>query len=67
MPKTKTKESRVTSFSLDAKVLDRLDDYCKVTFVPKTRVVEMALNKYLDAMEKNNPLFNKNINNEESE
>ncbi len=58
MAKTKTKDSKVTSFSLDVKVLDRLDEYCKATYVPKTKVVEIALNEYLNNMEKNNPLFN---------
>lgn len=60
MAKIKTKDSKVTSFSLDVKVLDRLDEYCKATYVPKTKVVEVAINEYLDVMEKNNPLFNKN-------
>jgi metal-responsive CopG/Arc/MetJ family transcriptional regulator len=57
MAKTKTKDSKVTSFSLDVKVLDKLDEYCKTTYVPKTKVVEIALNEYLDKMEKINPLF----------
>ncbi len=57
MAKTKTKDSKVTSFSLDVKVLDKLDEYCKTTYVPKTKVVEVALNEYLDKMEKINPLF----------
>ena len=51
MAKTKTKDSKVTSFSLDVKVLDKLDEYCKTTYVPKTKVVEVALNEYLDKME----------------
>ena len=59
MAKTKTKDSKITSFSLDVKVLNRLDEYCKVTYVPKTKVVEIAINEYLDNMEKNNPLFSK--------
>ena len=67
MAKVKTKDSRVTSFSLDVKILDKLDNYCKVTYVPKTKVVEVALNEYLDAMEKNNSLFNKSKNNKEGE
>jgi hypothetical protein len=40
-----------------AKALDKLDEYCKTTYVPKTKVVEVALNEYLDKMEKINPLF----------
>lgn len=59
MAKPKIKDSKVTSFSLDVKVLDRLDEYCKTTYVPKTRVVELALERYLDEMEKKNPLFEK--------
>ncbi|MDY4495168.1 MAG: ribbon-helix-helix domain-containing protein [Erysipelotrichaceae bacterium] len=59
MAKPKIKDSKVTSFSLDVKVLDRLDDYCKTTYIPKTKVVELALERYLDEMEKKNPLFEK--------
>ncbi len=59
MAKPKIKDSKVTSFSLDVKVLDRLDEYCKTTYVPKTKVVELALERYLDEMEKKNPLFEK--------
>ena len=61
--KPKTKDSRITSFSLDVKVLDKLDNYCKVTYVPKTKVVEIAINEYIDSMTENNSLFNKNIKN----
>ena len=59
MSKPKIKNSKVTSFSLDVEILERLDNYCKTTFVPKTKVVELSLKKYLDEMEKNNPLFKK--------
>ena len=51
MAKPKLKESRTTSFSLDIKVLNRLDEYHKKTFVPKTKVIEQAVMEYLDKME----------------
>ena len=44
-----------------AKTLDKLDEYCKTTYVPKTKVVEVALNEYLDKMEKINPLFKEQL------
>lgn len=52
MAKPKTKESKIVSFSLDLKVLEKLDSYSKNTYVPKTKVVELALSKYIDDMEK---------------
>lgn len=52
MAKPKTKDSKVVSFSLDVKVLDKLDEYCKETYVPKTKVVEIAVAKYIDEMKK---------------
>lgn len=52
MAKPKTKDSKVVSFSLDVKVLDKLDKYCKETYVPKTKVVEVAVAKYIDEMKK---------------
>ena len=54
MPKPKTKESKTTSFSLDVKVLDRMNEYSKKTFVPKTKIIEQAVTEYLDKMEKKN-------------
>lgn len=48
MAKPKTKDSKVVSFSLDMKVLEKLDDYSNKTYVPKTKVVELAVSKYID-------------------
>lgn len=56
MAKLKTKDSKVTSFSLDVKVLDRMDNYSRKTFVPKTRIIEQAVTEYLDRMEESMPL-----------
>lgn len=54
MAKTKTKESKITSFSIDASVLERMDKYSQETFVPKTKIVEQAVKEYLDKMENKN-------------
>lgn len=51
MPKKKSKESKITSFSLDVNILDRLDKYSKKTYIPKTRIIEVAVTEYLDRME----------------
>ena len=58
MAKPKTKDSKVVSFSLDVKVLDKLDEYCKETYVPKTMVVEVAVTKYIDEMKRIQTLKN---------
>lgn len=50
MAKPKTKESKIVSFSLDLKILEKLDSYSKRTYIPKTKVVELALSKYIDEM-----------------
>ena len=52
MAKPKTKDSKTTSFSLDVKVLNRMNEYSKKTFVPKTKIIEQAVTEYLDRMEK---------------
>ena len=52
MPKPKTKDSKTTSFSLDVKVLDRMNEYSKKTFVPKTKIIEQAVTECLNKMEK---------------
>lgn len=54
MAKPKTKDSKVTSFSLDVKVLDRMNEYSKKTFVPKTKIIEQAVTEYLNKMERKN-------------
>ena len=48
MAKPKTKDSKVVSFSLDVKIIEKLNEYCKKTYVPKTKVVELAISKYVD-------------------
>lgn len=48
MAKPKIKDSKVVSFSLDLKVLEKLDDYSNKTYIPKTKVVELAISKYID-------------------
>lgn len=50
MEKPKTKESKIVSFSLDLKILEKLDSYSKRTYIPKTKVVELVLSKYVDNM-----------------
>lgn len=50
MEKPKTKESKFVSFSLDLKILEKLDSYSKRTYIPKTKVVELVLSKYVDNM-----------------
>lgn len=58
MAKPKTKESKIVSFSLDLKVLEKLDSYSKRTYIPKTKVVELALSKYIDDMKNKEGLVN---------
>lgn len=60
MPKPKTKDAKITSFSLDVEVLNKLDDYCKKTYVPKTKVVELAISKYVDEMSKSQAIADEN-------
>ena len=52
MAKPKTKDPKIVSFSLDEKIVDRMNKYSKKTFVPKTKIVEQAVNEYLNKMEK---------------
>lgn len=59
MAKPKTKDSKVVSFSLDVKVIEKLEEYCKKTYVPKTKVVELAILKYVDEADKNLESSNK--------
>jgi predicted DNA-binding protein len=48
----KVKESGAVSFRLRKDLLDRLNEYSEETMIPKTRVVEKALESYLDSTEK---------------
>lgn len=51
MARPKEKDSRITSFSLNVEVLDRLTKFCKVTGIPKTKVVEKAIMSFIDKFE----------------
>lgn len=42
------KESEHFSAKIEKTIFDRLADYSDTTGIPKTRVVEQALNMYLD-------------------
>lgn len=42
------KESEHFSAKIEKTIFDRLTDYSDTTGIPKTRVVEQALNMYLD-------------------
>ena len=42
------KEYRAMSFKLDAEICDRLNAYSEESGVPKTKVVERALDRYLE-------------------
>lgn len=42
------KEGALFSAKIEKTIFDRLTDYSDTTGIPKTRVVEQALNMYLD-------------------
>lgn len=42
------KEGESRTFKLRQEILDRLDKYSEETMIPKTAVVERALEEYLD-------------------
>ena len=48
MKKTKKKDIVLRSFSMDRSLGERLDEYSDRTRIPKTAIVEMALEEYLD-------------------
>ena len=48
MKKTKKKDIVLRSFSMDRSLGERLDEYSDETRIPKTAIVEMALEEYLD-------------------
>lgn len=47
MNKTKTKNSKATTFTLDVEVVRMLNDYSKISMIPKTRIVEKAIVEYI--------------------
>ena len=48
MGRPKTKDSKAQSFRLCADIGERLDGYSKVSHIPKTVIVELALEEYLN-------------------
>ena len=48
MGRPKVKESKAQSFRLRADIGERLDGYSETSHIPKTVIVELALEKYLD-------------------
>ena len=53
MGRPKSKDAKSTSFSLDVEILKRLQASAKELNVPKTRIVERAIEEYLDRLEQN--------------
>lgn len=54
MARPKGEPRKQTCFTLDKSVLQRLQDYSDRTYVPKAKVVQVAIVEYLDKMEGNN-------------
>jgi len=48
MARSKVKISEARSFRIRKDLCDRLDDYSDVSMIPKTALVEKALEEYLD-------------------
>lgn len=48
MGRPKVKESKVQSFRLRADIGERLDGYSETSHIPKTVIVELALEDYLN-------------------
>ncbi len=42
------KEGKFMNFKLDLKIVEQLEQYSKETMIPKTRIVEKALQEYFD-------------------
>ena len=47
MPRQK-KDGKFVNFYMDAKLLERLEEYCKETGIPKTTVIEKAVDFWLE-------------------
>lgn len=48
MGRPKTKDSKSQTFSLRADIGERLDGYSETSHIPKTVIVELALEDYLN-------------------
>ena len=48
MGRPKTKDSKAQSFRLRADIGERLDRYSEISHIPKTVIVELALEEYLN-------------------
>lgn len=48
MARPKTKSLKTCAFSLDEKIVKKLEQYSKETMIPKTRIVEKAIEQYLE-------------------
>ena len=48
MARPKTKDSEARSFRIRKDLGERLDGYSETSHIPKTVIVELALEKYLD-------------------
>ena len=47
MARNKTKDSDAVSFRIQKDISERLNDYSESSHIPKTAIVEMALEEYL--------------------
>lgn len=54
MARPKGEPRKQTCFTLDTAILQRLQDYSDRTYVPKAKVIQLAIVEYLDKMEDNN-------------
>ena len=50
MARPKVKDSKSQAFRLRADISKRLAEYSEVSHIPKTAIVELALEEYLDKM-----------------
>lgn len=48
MARNKTKDSDAVSFRIIKDISERLNDYSESSHIPKTAIVEMALEEYLN-------------------
>lgn len=57
MARPKVKESKPQSYRLRQDISERLDNYSNTSHIPKTAVVELALEEYLDKIAPINKLY----------
>lgn len=48
MARPKTKDAEARTFRIRKDLGLRLDDYSKISYIPKTTIVELALEEYLN-------------------